>query len=503
MSRLAWFTPLPPTRSGIAQYNRELLPFLADAHDIDVFVDGRAGENAAPDRRVAVYDAHDFLWKYARHPYDLVVYQLGNAPCHDYMWAYLTRYPGLVVLHDGQLHHARGRTLLQQWHPRKEDYRREFWFNHPDANRDLAELGAEGLLGSLTYLWPMLRIVVESSRAVLVHNEWQAEQIRDAHRDTPVHVVNMGVPQAAPAADARRRMRARHGIPDEAVVFTAFGKATPEKRVREATRALASMAYAVPHAHLLVAGETVEYYNIEEEAAALGIAGRVTVAGYVADAEIDDYLEASDVCLCMRWPTSRETSASWLRCLAAGKPTISTDLVHTTDVPTLDPRDWSVLAGLKASATNKVKAGATNEVKAGATNEVKAGATNEVKAGATNEVKAGATNEKDETAKPVGVSIDILDEDHSLKLALRRLATDEKLRATLGSNGRTLWAQRFRLEQMAAGYQETIVRVLQTKSNGPGIRRILPPHLRSSGTEHADALVKEIMGSEYHLRDAD
>ena len=81
------------------------------------------------------------------------------------MWAYLVRYPGLVVLHDGQLHHARGRMLLQRWQPRRDDYRREFWFNHPDANPDLAELGAVGLLGSLTYLWPMLRIVVESSRS--------------------------------------------------------------------------------------------------------------------------------------------------------------------------------------------------------------------------------------------------------------------------------------------------------------------------------------------------
>jgi hypothetical protein len=160
----------------------------------------------------------------------------------------------------------------------------------------------------------------------------------------------------------------------------------------------------------------------------------------------------------MRWPTSRETSASWLQCLAAGKPTISTDLVHTTDVPTLDPRDWSVLAGLKASATN---------------------------------------------AKPVGVSIDILDEDHSLKLAIRRLATDEKLRSTLGSSGRALWAERFRLEQMAAGYQDTIAHALQAKATGPNIRGTLPAHLRSTGTEHVETLVKEITGSEYHLRDVD
>ena len=46
-----------------------------------------------------------------QHPYDLIVYQLGNDSCHDYMWPYLVRHPGLVVLHDGQTHQARARTL--------------------------------------------------------------------------------------------------------------------------------------------------------------------------------------------------------------------------------------------------------------------------------------------------------------------------------------------------------------------------------------------------------
>ena len=55
-------------------------------------------------------------------PYDLVVYQLGNAACHDYMWGYLFRYPGLVVLHDAQVHQARAQSLLGGWTPRRDDY---------------------------------------------------------------------------------------------------------------------------------------------------------------------------------------------------------------------------------------------------------------------------------------------------------------------------------------------------------------------------------------------
>jgi glycosyltransferase involved in cell wall biosynthesis len=466
MPRIAWFSPFPPVKSGIARYNWELLAPLSQTYDIDLFVDGQPEEFVSPHPGVRIFDAYHVISQHHKRHYDLFVYHLGNAPSHDYMWAYVVRYPGLVVLHDGQLHHARGRMLLQQRYPRLDDYRQEFWFNHPDAPADLAELGSVGLLGSLTYLWPMLRIVVESSRAVVVHNDWLAHEIAGAHPGTAVDVIEMGVPDPTSRPDARPRIRARHRIGTDAVVFTALGKVTPEKRVREAMRALAAIATTVPSAHLLIAGEAVDYYDLQSEANNLGIGHRVSFAGYVGDEEIGDYLAASDVCLCLRWPTSRETSASWLRCLAAGRPTISTDLVHTVDVPTLDPRNWAVLAGPKASATTD----------------------------------ADATSSE---PQPIGVSIDILDESHSLKLAIRRLSSDEKLRASLGKNARELWATRFSLEGMVARYRKVIGQILETQTTFPERRNALPFHFRATGTEHAESLVKDILGTEYHLRDAD
>src|SRR5262245_48756714 len=125
--RLAWFSPLPPVRSGIAAYTAEIVARLDPAHAIHVF-----DEEAA----------HEFVWRARRTPYDLVVYQLGNAPYHDYMWAYLVKYPGLVVLHDARLHHARARRLLKE--RRFDDYRREFAYDHPGAPDGAAEYAVEG-----------------------------------------------------------------------------------------------------------------------------------------------------------------------------------------------------------------------------------------------------------------------------------------------------------------------------------------------------------------------
>src|SRR5262249_38640298 len=162
--RIAWFSPLPPVRSGIASDNAQLLSCLDGEFVIDRFID-RLSRSAVTDR---AHDAHDFVWKHQLDPYDLVVYQVGNAQCHDYMWACLAAYPGLVVLHDPRLHHARARRLLSQ--RRFDDYRRGFLYDHPDAPADFVEYAVEGLGGSVFYFLSVLGVVLRTAPLVGGHH---------------------------------------------------------------------------------------------------------------------------------------------------------------------------------------------------------------------------------------------------------------------------------------------------------------------------------------------
>src|SRR5829696_9441139 len=150
---IAWFSPFPPVRTGIADCSAELVEALRGrGYDIDLY---------------AVSAAHDFPWTHRRRPYDLIVYQFGNSSHHDYQWAYALRYPGLVVLHDTHLHHARAAFLLRE--RRAADYRAEFAWNHPDVPSDAAELGVAGFDSQLYYEWPMTRALIESSRLTAAH----------------------------------------------------------------------------------------------------------------------------------------------------------------------------------------------------------------------------------------------------------------------------------------------------------------------------------------------
>jgi glycosyltransferase involved in cell wall biosynthesis len=421
--RLAWFTPLPPTRSGIAAYSAELVPRLAAAHHIDCFSEANAG---------------DFLWKAGRDPYDLVVYQLGNAPCHDFMWGYLAAYPGLVVLHDARLHQARAHDLLKQ--ERFDDYRREFWYDHPAAQRDFVEYAVAGLGGPIYYCWPMLRVVMRTARHIAVHNPRVAADLREEYPGATVDAIHLGTPPFelhTKAVDAARaRVRAGFGVPDEAILFAAFGKMTAEKRIGAILRAFRSIAAERADVHLLLAGDTSEYPAVEGDWLSADAASRVHVSGYIPDAEIGDHLAASDACLNLRWPTALETSAAWVQCLAAGRPTVISDLAHLVDIPTLDPRSRRV---------------------------------------------------SPPDAEPVAIAIDLLDEDESLVLAMRALAGDRDLRESLGRAGHAYWQTHHSIDVMVRDYEHLIERA--AASPVPTVTD-LPPHF----TDDHSTLARTIVG---------
>ncbi|MCU1386346.1 MAG: hypothetical protein JWL71_5043 [Acidobacteria bacterium] len=414
--RIAWFSPLPPARSGVAAYSADLLPRLDASHAID---------------RFSAATAHEFLWKARRRPYDLAVYQLGNAPCHDYMWGYLAAFPGLVVLHDARLHQARARDLLHQG--RFDDYRREFWYDHPDARRDFVEYAIAGLGGPIYYCWPMLRVVMRTSRLIAVHNPRVAADLHEEFAEAPITAIRLGTALPRAAAGARDRVRDALGVPRDATLFAAFGKITAEKRTGAILGAFDALAHERSDVHLLLAGDATDYPALRREIAASPHAARVHVTGYLPDEAIGDALAAADVCLCLRWPTALETSASWLQCLAAGRATVISDLAHLVDIPTLDP------GGRRSHPARE----------------------------------------------PVALRIDLLDEDASVRLAMGRLADDRPLRDTLARAGHAYWSANHTVDVMAADYERLIAEAAARPA--PAVRD-LPAHFYEDHSANARAL---------------
>lgn len=440
--RLAWFSPWPPQRSGVAGRSRELVERLAArGYAIDVFVHetvapvDRAGD-ADPPRAgaVRVESAHHFVWRVARRQYDLAVYQMGNSGLHAFIWPYLAQWPGLVVLHDSRLHHARGAVLMTG--KRHAAYRREFAASHPRLTIDAAELVIAGFDGPFYYDWPMLAGAVEPARLVAVHARGAAREVAASWPDTPVEYVALGEGAAAcPSAADREEARVQLGFDRRAVVFGVFGALTRERRVPEILRAFGATLARVPHARLLLAGATTVLLDVRALIAESGVAAAVTLVDTPDDAAFDRMIAAVDVSMNLRWPTARETSGPWLRALAAGRPTVIVDLEHQTHVPTVDPRTWR----------------------------------------------------SHSAAEPASVAIDIVDEEHSLRLAMRRLATDAGFREELGHAGRRYWEAEHTVERMVEDYERVLHRAATLPD--PARSAAIPA---ADPTAHARALVSEV-----------
>lgn len=90
--RVALFTPLPPSRTGTADYGAAL------AAEMDKLVSLTVYESAPP-----AFDASRF---------DHVVYQIGNNPFHAGIYELALRLPGVIVLHEASVHYlVRSLTL--------------------------------------------------------------------------------------------------------------------------------------------------------------------------------------------------------------------------------------------------------------------------------------------------------------------------------------------------------------------------------------------------------
>ncbi len=349
--RLAFLSPVPPAATGIADYAAAVLGLLAGRHEIDVFHDQEEVERGGLPPEVGVHPAAAFPERHREQPYDLAVYQMGNGPAHAFLYRHLSRVPGLLVLHDLVLHHSRAAHFLEAepvrvWRrdpsrpgtreaaqPWLDSWREELVYTYPGRGERLyeAQLGTVGPL--LPYAYPLVRIPVEASRTVAVHNRFMAEAVREEVPGADVACV----PQPAGAEpvdpEAVKSLRRRLGLDEDDVVVGAFGLLTPEKRVETVARAVGRVAAEHTGIRLLLAGPVPDRARLDAELERAGVAARSVVTGRLPLGELAPHMEAADIVVHLRYPTARETSAALLRVLAQGRPTVIADLAHQDELP--------------------------------------------------------------------------------------------------------------------------------------------------------------------------
>ena len=321
-----YVSPLPPVRSGIADYSLDLLPNLEKLCDLRVIrlpdqpVDGAVIERWSP-------QPADLTGQAGRLP----LYQMGNNRYHEGVEALALERPGVLTLHDLVLHHLAVELTLAEGV--LEPYLERLAADHGWVGEAVGQARKWWEIGQAAlFTLHAHRTLLRSQRGVLVHSEWAVETLCENDPELQVRKVPMGVPLPdRPDLQAGLEFRRRLGLEEGTPLLGSFGFQTPIKRTERVIAALASEELAA--AHLVIAGEVSPALDLEQEARRLGVADRIHITGFLDYQEFEAAISACDLCVNLRYPTAGETSASLLRVLAVGRAVVVSDYAQSAELP--------------------------------------------------------------------------------------------------------------------------------------------------------------------------
>jgi glycosyltransferase involved in cell wall biosynthesis/SAM-dependent methyltransferase len=308
MTRVAFFSPLPPAKSGVADYSAALVPHLGREVDIEVFAE-----------RPRDFDAAQF---------DVALYQLGNNGWHEFAYEMALEQPGVVVLHEANLHHLIADLTIKRgdW----DAYLREVEYDGGPKALEYASRVRALEVGPDYEGVPMLRRLLERSRAVIVHSRLMVSQLRVTGFKGPI----AHIPHGAWISDVDRMgYRHRLGVDELTPLFGIFGFLKPYKRIAESLRAFRRLLRVQPRAKMILAGELHPDLPLESLLDTLDLRHAVRLLGFTPIEDFIGYVAACDVVLNLRYPTVGESSGTLLRALGLGKAVLVSDVGSFREIP--------------------------------------------------------------------------------------------------------------------------------------------------------------------------
>lgn len=329
---LAYFSPLGPQPSGIADYSEELLPHLAAAGArVTLFVEGFRPSN---DSLVASFPVRD----YRRDPaaldtlseFDAVLYHMGNDHrYHAGIFDAMRARPGVTVFHDFALQDfflglARERRDLRIYLDELEACHGE------RAAREAGEALARGAAPAAVARpldFPLNCRLARASQGIIVHSEWSRARFAAIAPGVPLRRVSHHITREA-AAGVDRAPRAEGGP----VRIASFGLITPDKGIERALRVLSTLRDTHDFLYTLV-GAPNDFFDVRALVRTCGLEGRVEITGHVSLEEFERRISETDIALNLRERTAGETSGSLCRIMAAGVAAVVSDVGWFGELP--------------------------------------------------------------------------------------------------------------------------------------------------------------------------
>lgn len=321
--KLAYVSPLPPSKSGISYYSAELLEVLSDWYDIDVITDVNA-KTAPLDKAIPYSIKTSNVFLESSVQYERVLYHFGNSSFHEYMFDLLEKIPGVVVLHDfflsGIVAHMQGTGAKPN-----------FWdkeLGNSIGYRTLLEKHTIDDTAKIVWKYPCNQTVIENALDVIVHsrnsiklsNQWLSCDTAKSWSVIP-HL-RKSVSHINDKTTVKRELN----FNESAFLTCSFGIIGAMKQSMELLEAwLSSDLSKDENSYLVFVGQNnQDTYGetLSKRIQKSPYSKRIIITGWADEAVFEQYLKAADIAVQLRTLSRGETSGTVLDCMNYGIPTI-------------------------------------------------------------------------------------------------------------------------------------------------------------------------------------
>ncbi|WIG51002.1 MAG: hypothetical protein OJF48_001919 [Afipia sp.] len=322
-------SPLPPDRSGVADWSYSFLDELKKHADCCVITE--TASPRIPDTCSLVGSSSPTQYLSGR--YDRIVSVLGNSHYHRPAFDNLLNYGATSILHDARLidfyYHELGVNRAVSLATREVGYA-------VDATTIRNWLVNQTKLPTL-----FLSEVVDSSKPAIVHSRQTQKKIKELYGQECAYLpfsVYRKSKEGSRDQEVRDAARQRLGISNEALLICTFGWLSHDKGPSELIEAIALMRdQGIPCLLVFVGSHgnpqlLAELRKLHDQLA-LGQIVRFSEQ-YMSEDTYRDYLSAADVGVQLRRHLLGSISGALMDCIAAGLPSVANEhLANSMEAP--------------------------------------------------------------------------------------------------------------------------------------------------------------------------
>jgi glycosyltransferase involved in cell wall biosynthesis len=328
--RVAWLSPYPPDRSGVADYTACTVRALAEHAEVDIFtetVDGDAPRHDPWVRRFEPLSCAPWL----SGEYDAVVAVIGNSHFHAGILDAHRRFGGPCLMHDNRL------AEFYSWREGNAAYAQRA---SRSLRRPVSQAEAEMWIREPHRLPTLLfDDFVRRARPFLVHSRALRNRVEQQYGVQAQHLPFCCYRQFDEdeiSEAGRREARRRLGIPEDRPLIVTLGILSMTKGLLECLWAVELLhAWGLPADFCFVgpAGGFAKMFQPLVEQ--LGLEEFVHfLPDWISESTYRDYIRAADLGVQLRAYGFGQISGALSDCISGGLPTVANeDLAASVDAP--------------------------------------------------------------------------------------------------------------------------------------------------------------------------